>query len=125
MGYEYVYVEAGGVSREGRLVNEPSHIFNRLNPQDPAQIKAAQLQVLDMVRAKIEEGQVASLLFVMVAADPARSGEKAYTGSRFIVESVHLDLVEDGFREAMAALEKQYGVTVKELRASRARGPKA
>lgn len=99
----------------------PVEIYQQFAVDDAEKLKASQLAILNMVRAKIEEGQVASMAFLLVAKDPAVSGDRAYTGSRFLVQAAHLDLVDDVYRQMMAALQKQYGVTPDELRADRNR----
>lgn len=99
--------------------SRPLHIFSKISPGEKGAIRTRQLQILDMVRVKIEEGEVASLALLMVAKDPEVSGGKAYTGSRFLVHATHLDILENVFKEMMAALVKEYGVTPDELRADR------
>ena len=99
--------------------------YQRIEVDNPDAIRQAQINVLDMVRAKIEAGQVASLALLMVAKDPEVPGDPAYTGSRFLVQAAHLDLIEDVYNEMMRALIKQYcGITPDQLRADRARGGK-
>lgn len=102
-------------------MNRPLDIFRTLPPRDEAAIKEAQLQILDMVRVKIEAGEVASLAFLMCAKDPAVSGGPAPTSSRFLVSAHHLDIIDDVYHDTIEKLEKQYGITRNELRMQRAR----
>jgi hypothetical protein len=100
--------------------NRPVQVFGQINPDDKTKLKEAFLNILDMVRIKIEEGQVDSLLFVMVAPDPKVGGDKAYTGSRFIVSPRHLDLVDDAYRAAIDSLADLYGYRPEDIRKMRA-----
>lgn len=98
-------------------------VFARVPQKDEAQLKQRQLQILDMVRVKVEEGQVQSLAFFMVAKDPAVEGGEAYTGSRFLVAPQHLDLVDDLINQMWDELAKHYeGLTPAAVRAMRRKG---
>lgn len=100
-----------------------ARVFGKVPQDDAEQLKQRQLEILDMVRVKIEEGQVQSMAFFMVAKDPARSGDDVYTGSRFLVAAQHLDLIEDLVKQMFDELEKHYGgLTPPAVRAMRARG---
>lgn len=101
-------------------MSDPVHIFQTLQQSDPEAQRKALSNIVDMVIAKIEAGQVDSIAIMMVAKDPAVNGGEAYTGSRFLVKPQHLDLLDDTYRQMMAALEKNYGVTVEGLRRDRA-----
>ena len=97
----------------------PLEIFGTIDPNDENALKKKLLEVLDMVRVKVEDGQVASMAFLMVAKDPPISGDPSYTGSRFIVHPSHLDLIENVFNEMMEAYSKNYGLTPARVRAMR------
>lgn len=97
-------------------MSESLKIFQRVDLKDTQRQRETLLSIVDMVRAKIEEGKVASLVLLMVSKDPAVSGDNAYTGSRFFVHPAHLDLVEDVFTQMMENLIEQYKVTPDELR---------
>lgn len=102
-------------------MSEKLRVFRTLDPKDTTANMRAQLEVLDMARAKIEAGQVASLGILMCAKDPDVSGGTAGTSSRFLVSLSHLDIIDDVYHSTIRQLEQQYGVTVNQLRATRAR----
>lgn len=95
-------------------------VFRTITAADAAAHMRAQIEVLDMVRAKIEAGEVASLGILMCARDPEVSGGPAPTSSRFLVAATHLDIIDDVYHSTMRQLEQQYGITVNQLRAERA-----
>jgi len=96
-------------------------VFRTLPRGDAAAHMRAQLEILDMVRAKIEKGEVASLGILMCAKDPEVDGGPAPTSSRFLVAANHLDIIDEVYHNTMRQLERQYGVTVDQLRLSRMR----
>ena len=96
-------------------------IFQTIRVDDLDKLRTSQYAILDMVRAKIEAGQVASLALLMVAKDPVVSGEATYTGSRFLVHPTHLDIIDDVYHEMMCSLVKQYKITPDQLRKDRNR----
>lgn len=102
----------------------PTKIFGQIDREDKDAIKKAQLSILDMVRVKIEEGNVESLAFILIAKDPVVPGGPAYTGTRFLIHPSHLDILDDTYKQMLNALIQQYGVTPDELRQDRARGAK-
>ena len=104
--------------------HRPMHVIGMISPDNKAKLKESFLSILDMVRTKIEEGQVDSLLFIMVGPDPQKDRGEAYTGSRFIVSYRHLDLVDDAYREAIDSLAKAYGYRPEDIRRMRAAGTK-
>lgn len=102
------------------MADETLKHYSRIQPGDDQKMREARLAILDMVRAKIEAGEVESLAVLIVAKDPLVSGGNAYTGSRFLVKPAHLDLIEDVFHQMMGELAKAYGVTAAEIREERA-----
>lgn len=101
--------------------DSPLKIFQSVRADDLDKLRTSQYAILDMVRAKIEAGQVASLALLMVAKDPAVSGGEAYTGSRFLVHPTHLDLIDNAYHEMMRSLVKHYKITPDQLRKDRNR----
>lgn len=97
-------------------MSDSLRIFQRVDLKDTQRQRETLLAIVDMVRAKIEEGKVASLALLMVSKDPGIAGDNAYTGSRFFVHPAHLDLVEDVYNQMMENLSEQYKVTPEELR---------
>jgi hypothetical protein len=96
-------------------------IFQTIGPGEEAKIRESLISIVDMVRAKIETGEVESMAFLMVAKDPKTPGGKAYTGSRMIIRPTHLDLIDDVYKQMMAELSKHYGITPDQLRKDRNR----
>jgi hypothetical protein len=94
--------------------------YRTIKSDDAESIMAAQLSILDMVKAKIEQGNVASLAVLIVGPDRAES-ERSYDGARYLVHPTHLDVIEKLYRQMMDYLVKQYGVTPEQLRADRER----
>jgi hypothetical protein len=90
-----------------------------VRPDDPASLRKSMLELLDMTRVKIEEGQCESLALLIVGPDPEVAGDDAYSGSRFLVCARHLDLVDDLYRQMIGILSERYGVTPEEIRARR------
>jgi hypothetical protein len=101
------------------MAREPD-IYKRVKSNDYQSTAETNRMMLDMVRAKIEEGKVESLALFMVSNDADDPHGRSYIGSRFIVRPWHLDAMEDLYSEMMEALSSQYnGLTPAEVRAAR------
>jgi hypothetical protein len=101
--------------------NKNLNIFKTLSQKDKEGHKQSLLEILEMVRARLEAGDVDSLCIIMIGKDPLVSGGEGYTGSRFLLKPQHMDLVDDVYTQTMRQLEEQYHVTVEGLRKDRAR----
>ncbi len=98
-------------------MSELPAVYSRVQPKDFASTAEINNALLDMVRAKIEEGKVDSLVVFMVAKDDADPNGYAYCGSRFIVRPWHMAAMADLFADMMTSLSNQYGgLTAEDVR---------
>ena len=95
---------------------KPQTYFAQIPREDKEILRQRRLDILDMIRAKIEAGEVDSLAILFVGPDPEVSGGIAPNGSRFLVHVTHMDLVDDLYQDMMKRLASMYGYTAEQIR---------
>ena len=83
----------------------------------PDQLKASLLEIVEMLTAQIEAGNVDSLV-VLFAAD--KDEDNATFGGRHLIRPRHMDFLEDTFKDAMQKITDETGVTAHSMREARA-----
>jgi hypothetical protein len=92
--------------------------YETIKLDDRAAVRKAHQAIADMLNVRIEDGNLESVVVLMVNK---AKGDTVEGANRFFVQVGHLDLIEDAFIDVIKYLSEKNGVTPAEVRANRLR----